>query len=480
MRRLVSLLMIGFVLCAGLPTKALASSAWPANSVGTDISAALMSAHVGFEPSGITWHEGRQSYFVVGDGGELAEITGAGTLENYWSPGYNLEGIAIPDNNGDTVYLLDENSTSVYGFSISTGTLNGDSWDFSTVDVDSSANSEFLNANNNLGLEGIEWVSDGSHPYGTTSMGGVFYVGWQYDGDIFAFSPDASGAVTFLAQISTTSGYTDLAGLDFDEDTGILYLDFDGLDLLEQYSLNGTLNASFTLPGTSQEGISVHTDCAAGLAEVAVADDSGLVMLYTGFPSTCIPVDEDGDGVLAWLDCDDADAAVNVEETYYQDADGDGFGSLSASITSCSMVAPAGYVSNSSDLYDNAKIEISRDGVDNDGDGIVDENNNLIENGVHVLYGTEDAKTSTSLVLARIVNSRVLVTYRDMSRYAYFVQLNGANCIVTPVSGSAYLMAGCGDRYLLMNGLTGAILNRSSYASRPDALSWAEALVAVL
>jgi len=98
-------------------------------------------------------------------------------------------------------------------------------------------------------------------------------------------------------------------------------------------------------------------------------------------------------------DCDDTRAAVHpganevcnglddnciggVDEglpvvTFYQDADGDGFGNLAVSTQSCS--APAGYVANSADCNDGNNAvhpgasEVCDDGVDNDCDSLRDE-----------------------------------------------------------------------------------------------------------
>jgi hypothetical protein len=81
--------------------------------------------------------------------------------------------------------------------------------------------------------------------------------------------------------------------------------------------------------------------------------------------------------------CDGIDNNCNgqVDEgftkvTYYRDADGDGYGNTSVSVSTCST--PAGYVTNNTDCDDTKEnaypgaIEIS-DGIDNDCDGKTDE-----------------------------------------------------------------------------------------------------------
>jgi hypothetical protein len=108
-------------------------------------------------------------------------------------------------------------------------------------------------------------------------------------------------------------------------------------------------------------------------------------------------VDVDGDGYPADEDCDDSDASVNagavevcdgvdndcdgetdegVTDTFYEDADGDGYGDPGSVIDACS--APEGYVTSASDCDDaNPEVYPSArelcDEIDNDCDGEIDE-----------------------------------------------------------------------------------------------------------
>jgi gliding motility-associated-like protein len=183
--------------------------------------------------------------------------------------------------------------------------------------------------------------------------------------------------------------------------------------------LNNSLNACAAPPGY----VSDNTDC-------DDADDtvnSSAIEICDGLDNDCdIAIDEDagdtyyadtdndgfGDAstsvlsctpvvgfVLDNTDCDDTNTAINpaateicdaldnncdlfidegfVTETYYQDADNDGFGNPAQTITSC--IQPTGYVTDNSDCDDtNANINIGEvevcDGIDNNCDLTIDEN----------------------------------------------------------------------------------------------------------
>ncbi|MFM2226520.1 MAG: hypothetical protein RJA07_2722 [Bacteroidota bacterium] len=73
---------------------------------------------------------------------------------------------------------------------------------------------------------------------------------------------------------------------------------------------------------------------------------------------------------LSNLDCDDNNAAIHSPILYYTDVDGDGFGSTNSNFI-CSLTAPTGYASNNTDCNDN-NISMHQKYsfyIDNDGDG---------------------------------------------------------------------------------------------------------------
>ncbi|NTW46332.1 MAG: hypothetical protein HGB18_04770, partial [Candidatus Moranbacteria bacterium] len=80
----------------------------------------------------------------------------------------------------------------------------------------------------------------------------------------------------------------------------------------------------------------------------------GTVYLYT-FSFDCDGsdscTDADSDGYVASDDCNDGDASVHAERTFYPDVDGDGYGTFSDTITACRLPEdpPSGYASKGGD-----------------------------------------------------------------------------------------------------------------------------------
>ncbi len=121
---------------------------------------------------------------------------------------------------------------------------------------------------------------------------------------------------------------------------------------------DGYGNAASTLAACSQPAgyVSDNTDC-----------DDANATVHPNAPEVCDGLDNDCNGLTD----------EGVLSTFYADADGDGYGDASVSLQACS--APAGYVSDNTDCNDsNASIHPGAtelcNGLDDDCDGLVDEN----------------------------------------------------------------------------------------------------------
>lgn len=187
--------------------------------------------------------------------------------------------------------------------------------------------------------------------------------------------------------------------------------------------------------------------------------------------------DADGDGVTVLEgDCNDADASVSSEQTYYTDGDADGLGDPDVPTAVCSAEAPDGYVANASDTDDtipNAGVEIADDGVDNDDDGDTDE----VNTGTHPYFGSLTDVTNASLYAASILEmsgtagGAIRVLYADNSLYEYTVFNTPSATAVTVVrsfdgTGHVLVLHPRGRKLALVDVYTGSVLDTVTLAAR--------------
>ncbi|MBI4407263.1 MAG: FG-GAP repeat protein [Candidatus Kerfeldbacteria bacterium] len=238
-----------------------------------------------------------------------------------------------------------------------------------------------------------------------------------------------------------------------------------------------TGEAGSDLLGYGLVGANLNGDSYPELVTSAPYNDSGANAsgtVYVGY----LRIDADGDGTLSsagileqGTDCNDDDATVVADQTYYLDEDGDDLGVDTETTVLCSSTAPTGYADNTDDTNDEIKnngIEIIGDEVDNDGDGEVDETNTKAENGSHPEYGSDDP-TDADAVAAAIVSvkakkqGKVRVRYADDSVYVYTIfgrpGSRKPSLKQYPNSGYYGVLDKAGKKIALLNVLNGKVVD---------------------
>lgn len=280
--------------------------AFPSISPGVNIGTNL---EAGYEPSGVVWHERLQSLFTIWDNGYVTQMDMEGNImHSSVFVGGDLEGIAVADDASNYIYLLQEYPQKIVEFDISTWTKTSRSWTLNG-----------MVGNTASGAEALTYNTDKES----------FYVGSQYDGNIYVYdvslavlrsTPPVSPTSVSLNPVSiiTTGISNDLAGLSYLAEVGRTYAVFDASNKIQEYDAEDKLVVEYDLPGLDQEGVTVLPGCPNSSTTMVIAQDSGGVIKYSGYPIACpvqAPVDGDMDGFNVDLDCDDNNAAVNFGMT---------------------------------------------------------------------------------------------------------------------------------------------------------------------
>lgn len=372
-----------------------AIDAWPG---GAGINIATYS-----DASGVVWHEGRQSLFVVQNSGTLVELDSNGTFKDSWAVAGDLEGITLAENDR-YLYIGVENPDSILEFDLNAEALTGNSWNLTTW---------MASVDPNQGLEGLAYRD------------GYFLAGLQADGKIYVFNVNlsVSGDVDYVETITPYASYaSDISAIEYNSKTGIKYALYDSNDALVELNGANEIVHHYSLPGTAQEGIAIKTNCLARVADAYVAnDDTGMITKYENYPITCLDADEDG--VSYNSDCNDYDAAISASQTYYRDADGDGLGDARTLNSVCSLSAPSGYVANSSDpadisasgrrMYVNGNYH---DFFTVDPTTVQYTDQNYFADDWHEIIAVGLVSKKAYITLARVRGSEVAVTKRVMVR----------------------------------------------------------------
>ncbi len=132
-------------------------------------------------------------------------------------------------------------------------------------------------------------------------------------------------------------------------------------------------------------------------------------------------------GIVTFNSCSEDDAADDcTQQTWYQDSDEDGFGNPNNSEQSCTQ--PTGYISDNTDFDDtNATAypgaeELCDDGIDNDGNGEIDECSILNQTSGSWTDNFGGSYTITNLIITNVTSNG--------ATYVFHILANGSNSVI--------------------------------------------------
>ena len=283
-----------FVTLIILPSIALAASVWPADS-GVEINSSSVA-----EPSGSVILD--STLWIVDDGGYLWSMELDGSNKTSYSLGGDLEAITTVDG---YLYLGIENPDGVMEVDPATGTATGETWDLTG----------YMTGSDNAGLEALTYAE------------GYFYAGLQEDGHTFVFELTAGGGVTFIAELDSPVGYTDIAGLHYED--GVFYAVYDSynrISLMEVDDLAapttfivlqdeyGT-DLRYELEGDTQEGVAFDG------STIYVAEDAGEIYYYENFPTVSNLEEVVATPDYTYIDSYSEDTTTEIITITYQSGD---------------------------------------------------------------------------------------------------------------------------------------------------------------
>lgn len=233
------------------------------------------------EPSGIVYHSGRGTLFVVGDEGDICEITTEGVLVKEKLSGRYAHQAQRPDYEGVTydpssglLYVAVEGQERI---------LEIDPETFETKRsfvIERSFKGKLLMKEGGQGIEAITFVADSEHP-----EGGIFYIANQS----FSLDDQHDISAVLVLELPLRSseqddtrgkilrwfslGVIDLSALHYDEANDRLYVISDATNSLWEVTRRGNVIRGYSFPGDNQEGIAVDPE-----GYVCIAQDSGGII----------------------------------------------------------------------------------------------------------------------------------------------------------------------------------------------------------
>lgn len=227
------------------------------------------------EPSGICFHPGRGTLFVVGDEGNVAEMKTDGTvIRQKRIKNADYEGITCNPSNS-LLYVAIEGDEQI--LEIDPDNLEP----LRHFEIPREYQGKTVMKAGGNGIEAITFVPNPDHPHG-----GTFFVANQsfdlnspddvsgiFELEVPLKSTDLDLKVKILSHISP--GIPDISGMYYDGKTKHIFFISDKTDTIFEMTTSGAMLKTFSLPGEDQEGITADND-----GFLYIAQDCGGIIKF--------------------------------------------------------------------------------------------------------------------------------------------------------------------------------------------------------
>jgi uncharacterized protein YjiK len=271
MRYASAILVLGLVFCSGMPSTPTIAfpCAWP-TSPGFAPTADFDKQHIQ-DPSGICFHPGRKTFFIVSDEGEVFEVKTDGTpVSSVKVPG-DLEDITVDPSTG-LLYIIVEGDDVILEFDAEKKEV------LRRFPVNRSYGGDphFLQKQTQKydnGIESLVFIPDPRHP-----EGGAFYAGNQEDPpcimelSVPLRSNKTAGAEAKILRVLPFK-IQDPGAMFYDPRTKRLNVVDDADNILAEITLDGKLVRQYAFPGNDQEGLWIDDD-----NFIYIVQDSGGIL----------------------------------------------------------------------------------------------------------------------------------------------------------------------------------------------------------
>ena len=201
------------------------------------------------EPSGIAYHQQRQSILVVSDNGLMVEFDLDCKKRHSWEISGDLEGISLHPG-GSIAYVADEDDGSIIEFDLDSGT------EIRRTRIDFNSHPDFAGGvNGNQGLEGLA-VYPAQGDDGRPVLAGII----ENDPPRWIKLAFNENANCWHIERSVNVGMTRVAGITFDEVSSRWIVVSSKERTARCVDLSGRVSDDVRLPGRQAEGICILPD----------------------------------------------------------------------------------------------------------------------------------------------------------------------------------------------------------------------------